>query len=408
MNEVKIRFNGQEYVVPYNEQTGYNEVILQAPSQKGGIYELSSEFTDIFNRKYAKTEQIQILEQEKIRSVGSKNFVWIFSSYDFSVKDIVEIYDYEISIDEETNANSIIKVLKKTAAKESDIVVFKKNADLVYWGIITQINNEDGKVANEYILKYITNMFDQKVILKEEELIKTTGIEDFIAKTITDNFINNEDRFLNKLYLKVIVKTHTKIQTTVSDVQDNIYNLHTFMNNCTQKYNIVYGFSVEGENLVITIKQKNKEKELIDVYAQAISNYSEVFETSVVAKVIVLTKSEGQYNLFLLNDRTTTTDMSNKNRAEGKTEIIYTEKMEEARQKALDVIKSNSYNHNITFNMANKYIPIGTPISIKTKNSIILDTYISALKMTPRKFIEYTCGNIRIKFLDKLLKERKN
>ena len=101
----------------------------------------------------------------------------------------------------------------------------------------------------------------EKLTHEEEELIKTTGIEDFIAKTITDNFINNEDRFLNKLYLKVIVKTHTKIQTTVSDVQDNIYNLHTFMNNCTQKYNIVYGFSVEGENLVITIKQKNKEKE---------------------------------------------------------------------------------------------------------------------------------------------------
>ena len=35
------------------------------------------------------------------------------------------------------------------------------------------------------------------------------------------------------------------------------------------------------------------------------------------------------------------------------------------------------------------------------------NTYISAIKLTQNKFIEYTCGNIRIKFIDKLLKERR-
>ena len=54
-----------------------------------------------------------------------------------------------------------------------------------------------------------------------------------------------------------------------------------------------------------------------------------------------------------------------------------------------------------------KYIKIGTPIAIKTANSIILDTYISAVKITQSEFIEYTCGNIRIKFIDKILKERR-
>ena len=36
----------------------------------------------------------------------------------------------------------------------------------------------------------------------------------------------------------------------------------------------------------------------------------------------------------------------------------------------------------------------------------IFDTYISAIKITPSKFIDYTCGNIRINFIEKLLKER--
>lgn len=82
--------------------------------------------------------------------------------------------------------------------------------------------------------------------------------------------------------------------------------------------------------------------------------------------------------------------------------------MEDAPQKALDTMKSNSYNHNITFKMSDKYMKVGTPIAIKTKNSIVPDTYISAVKINQSKFIEYTCGNIRIKFIDKLLKERKN
>ena len=56
-----------------------------------------------------------------------KVFMWIFSSNDFSVKDIVEISDYEINIDEETNANTLVTVLKKTTAEAEDIVAIKKD-----------------------------------------------------------------------------------------------------------------------------------------------------------------------------------------------------------------------------------------------------------------------------------------
>ena len=405
MNEITINYNGESYVAKYNEQTDYYEVNLDAP-ETGGIYKADITFTDLLGKSYEDLQVIQVLAEEKIKIETNKVFMWIFDHKDFFVKDIIEISDYEITIDEETNANTIIKVLKNTSAKSDDIVVVKKNNELVYWGKLEQVDNEDGKTAYEYILKYITNIFDQNIILKEENLIKTTGVEDFIAKAITDNFINSKDTFLNKEYLQVEVKTHTMKQTTVSNVQNNIYNLHTWMTNCTQNYNIVYSFSIVDKKLVITIENKEIKKELIDTTAQAISNYTEVFETSIVSKVTVLT-NEGEYNLYLLKDRTTTTDINDENRVEGKSETVYTEKMEDAEQKALDTMKSNSYNHNITFNMLDKYMKVGTPIAIKTRNSVIFDTYISAVKITQKKFIEYTCGNIRIKFIDKLLKERK-
>lgn len=407
MNELTINFNNKNYNVNYNPQTGYYEVDLEAPST-GGIYNVEANFTDLFGQSYENTQAIQILAKEKIELEMTKVFMWIFDYQDFSIKDIVEIADYEISIDEETNANSIIRVLKDTGAKARDLIVVKRNNENVYWGIIEEISNNDGEQLYEYNLKYITNMFNQDVILEDEELLKTTGVEDFIANAITNNFIENEDTFLNKTYLQINVKTHTKKQTTVSNVQDGIYNLHTYMTNCTQNYNIVYSFSISNGKLVITIEVQEIEKELIDVNAQSISNYTEVFETDVVAKVTVLTKEEGKYNLYLLNDRTTTTDMNNENRADGIVETVYTEKMEDANQKALDIMKGNSYNHNITFNLANEYIKIGTPIAIKTKKSIVLDTYISAVKFTQANFFEYTCGNIRTNFIDKIKKERNN
>lgn len=401
---MKVKYNNREYEANYNQQTGYYEIELEA-SLTGGIYQINAEFIDLFGNIYTDTKDIQVLAKQKEMIKSKTRFMWIFDSIDFHIKDIVGLSDYEISIDEETNSNTIVNILKRTNAKADDIVIIKKDED-IFWGVIKEIKNEDGKMLYKYMLKYITNIFDQKVVLRNEEIIKNTGVEDFIAKTITENFINNQDTFINKRYLEIIAKTHTPTQISVDNVEDGIYNLLTWMTNCTQRYNIMYNFSIENKKLVLTIENKETKKELIDTTAQAISNYTEVFETSIISKVTVLTKAEGEYNLYLLNDRTTTTDMSNENRAAGKVETVYTEKMEDAPQKALDTMKANRYNHNITFKMK-KYLKVGTPVAIKTANSVILDTYISALKITQSELIEYTCGNIRVKFIDKLLKERK-
>ena len=404
-NKMTINFNNQNYIAEYNKQTGYYEINLTAP-QTGGIYNAEISFIDLIGQSYEQTQEIQVLAKEKIKIETNKVFMWVFDHKDFSVKDIVEIADYEISIDEETNANTVLRILKKTTAKDRDIVAIKKNNNVIYWGTVENIQNEDGKKLYEYIIKYITNVFNQTIKLEDAYLIRERGVEDFIANAIIKNFINNEDILINKTYLQIEVKTHTPKQTSVTNVENGIYNLNTWMTNCTQNYDIVYDFNIVNKKLVMTIEAKTYNKELIDTQAQPISNYSEVFETNVVSKVIVLT-STNTYTLYLLNDRTTTTDMRNSNRADGKVETVYTENYEDAPQKALDTMKANSYNHNITFNYYNRLIKVGTPIAIKTKESLIYDTYISAIKITPKKFIEYTCGNIRIKFIDMLKQERR-
>lgn len=405
MSQVTVNFNDENYIMTYNPQSDYYELELTAP-ETGGIYTANVEFTNLFGEQYEDSLPIQVFAKEPVEIETNKVFMWIFDHKDFTVKDIVEITDYEINIDEETNSNTLISVLKKTTAKARDLVAIKKNNEVVYWGIVDNIQNTDGQALYQYTLKYITNLFNQNIKLENESLLSSAGVEDFIKNAISTNFTNNTDTFVNLTYLEVNVITHTKKQISVSNVQDNIYNLHTWMTNCTQNYDIVYSFSIVNKKLQMTIEVKSADKELIDVNAQPISNYTEVFETDVVSKVVVLTDTN-PYTLYLLNDRTTTTDMNNTNRAEGKIETIYTQNYEDAPQTALDAIKANSYNHNITFSYYNKFIQVGTPIAIKTKESLIYDTYISAIKITQNKFIEYTCGNIRINFIDKLLKERR-
>ena len=475
--------------------------------------------------------------------------MWVFSYDDFEVRDIVEISDYEIIIDEETNAKSTITCLKDTGAKAKDIVAIKHNNEVVYWGIVDEIQNEDGEIKYKYITKNITNLFDRKiadgtfgsgsglwaittvmdsktyyvttygfenqtptlkevttptdvnmvyliklgsyyvirsahsgryftrmeiehggtlmnwVVMKEEftgsddqlwrfgggkitnkatntgmtywafqemvilggdgftidltqytDVMARLGLEDSLQYTIDHNFQNTTDTLTNINWLYVEAQTHTPRQVQITNMENGIYNLHTWLTNCNQYYNVTYNFSVvklDKWRLKMGIKTYVNPKELIDTNAQNISNYTEVFETNVLAKVMVKydkvneQENPGTYTLYLKTDRTTTTNMNDPNRAEGEITTLYTENYEDANQTALDAMKANEYNHNITFNL-DKYIKQGTPIAIKTKQSLIFNTYISQVKITQKNFYEYICGNIRINFIEKLKKEKRN
>lgn len=552
--DLRITFNGEEYTLTYNKQSGYYEIELQAPNT-GGVYNVDVEFTDLFGGEYEATKPIQVFAKEPIKIDTKKVFMWIFGHRDFKVKDIVELQEYELQVDEETNAKSIVRVLKETLAQSKDIVAIKDNSEVIYWGIIEQITNANGSIVYEYSLKYITNLFDTDVALHENintdtvedgyyrfhfvgdnkyvidvanasledganiwlyennntnaqkfQVIKRAshvvlknvnsgkcidvtggdfqsrtnveqwvdndtaaqafdfikikdyvymikshnynyaidvannigqngnnimiypssvsdvaehfhverlyefemlvGVEDFIANTIKRNFTESSDTHENLDYLEIRVNTHTPIQPTVSNVENGIYNLHTWITNCNQLYDITYEFSIENSKLIMTIENKQYAKRLIDTKAMSISNYEEIFETDVVSKVVVLTNTNTYY-LYLLNDRTTTTDPTDPSRAEGSTKTVYTENFEDAPQKALDEMKANSYEHNITFKL-DEYIRQGTPIAIKTKNSLIYDTYISkVVRNSDNKFYEYTCGNIRTTLIDKIKQKEK-
>lgn len=407
---VKATFNNKEYELIYNEQSGFYEIELEAP-KIGGVYNTEITFKDLIENIETSTRKIQIWAKEKNINVSQKTLVYFLSKIDLEIKDVIEFENYEYVIDEETNKNTIFNIMKKINADNGDIVVLQRNSEIDYIGIIKDIENENGELKRKITLKYISNIFDRKIILENEGLISQTGVEDFIAKQIYNNFTKSDDIFLNIGWLDVEVKTHTKITKSV-DNENGIYNFHTFITNCNQNYNIVLDFSYINKRIKLTIYKQDNEVQLIDTTIPDISNYVEKFETSIIAKIIVKTDTDIQ-KWYLLSDRTTTQNKDNVNRANGDVETIYTAKSEDARQTALDKFKSNTYNHYISFkiNRNSKLfdvdkMKVGTPLNIRTNNNIILNTYISAIRDDGSNFIEVTCGNMRVNFIDKILKER--
>lgn len=407
---VKASFNGKEYELIYNSQSGFYEIEIEAP-KTGGVYNAEITFEDLLKNIDNETKKIQIWAKEKNKNKSEETLVYFLDKSDLEIKDVIEFENYEYVIDEETNKNTIFEVMKKINANNDDIVVLQRNENIDYIGIIKDIENEDGEIKRKITLEYISNIFDRNIILENESLISSTGIEDFIAKEIYDNFTNSDDTLLNIKWLDVEVKTHTKITKSV-DNDNGIYNFHTFVTNCSQNYNIILDISYVNKRIKLTIYKQESETQLIDTTVPDISNYTEKFETSVIAKVIVKTDTDVQ-KWYLLSDRTTTQNKDDENRAIGDIETVYTAKSEDARQTALDKFKSNTYNHYISFKInrnsklfdVNK-MKVGTPLNVRTNNNIILDTYISAIKDDGSNFIEITCGNMRINFIDKLLKER--
>lgn len=408
---VKATFNQKEYELIYNEQSGYYEIELDAP-KIGGVYEAEVIFKDLLENTEILTQKIQIFAKEKSTNVSKETLVYFLDKTDLEIKDVIEFEEYEYVIDEETNKKTIFNVMKKINAKNEDIVILQRNGKIDYIGEIEDIENSDGELKRKITLKYISNIFDRKIILSNENLIKEKGIEDFIEQEIYSNFTNSEDTLLNIKWLDVEVRTHTKIKKSVKN-ENGIYNFHTFITNCNQNYNIILDFSYENRRIKLSIYKQDSETQLIDTTIPDISNYVEKFETSVIAKVVVKTDSDVQ-TWYLLSDRSTTQDKNNINRAVGDIEVLYTAKSEDAKQTALDKFKLNTYNHYISFkiNRNSKLfdvdkLKIGTPLSVRTNNNIILDTYVSAISDTGNNFVSVTCGNMRVEFIDKLLKERK-
>lgn len=414
---IKINYDSKEYELIYNEQSGYYEIELSA--EETGVKKLDITATDLLGNIENSTETVRILASvEKEVECEDVLLLYFLDKDTLEIKDFIEISSYEVVTDEETNQKTTFNVTRKIDTENKDFVVLKRNAETEYLGIVEENLTEGEEASYQISCKYISNLFDRDVWLGDEDLIKTTGIEDYILSVIETHFTENVDYMLNKEFLEVEVLTHTTKNISVSSImtnmQNDIYNFHTFVTNCSQKYNIVLDFKYEDNKIKLSIYCAEDDEEiLIDTTVEDVTNYSETFNTSVISKVTVKKPDGTFYSRFLKTDRTETEDMNDENRARGDVKLLTTENADDAKQVAIDAFKSNSYEHAVVFEIYKKSklfeidkLKIGAKVLIKTKDNL-LESYVSAIKKNESNFIEFTSGNMRIGFIPKLLQERR-
>lgn len=129
--EVKGVFNEHEYIFTYNEQTGYYETNIEAPCV-GGIYEANITVVDSLENIITTNLDVQVLKKEKQKRQTDEIIAYFLNKRTFEIKDVLTIQDYKITIDEETNATSVIDIMQRANTETGDFVFIKENDEVVY------------------------------------------------------------------------------------------------------------------------------------------------------------------------------------------------------------------------------------------------------------------------------------
>ena len=135
--------------------------------------------------------------------------IYILSKEDLSILSITKLIDYQINLDEETNAVSNFTLLKTDGLLQGNFLIinglFKQ-----FIFIINEVQNEKNSNISIVSCLDISNIFDRKVIEKDTETMTTDSIELFLGNTILENFVNSDDPYLNIGYIEIYVHTSTQ------------------------------------------------------------------------------------------------------------------------------------------------------------------------------------------------------
>lgn len=328
----------------------------------------------------------------------------IISKVDLSIKDIIEVSDYNIEENINLNGKSVFVSARQPIAVSGDYIKFDS-----FVGMISKVETKkDSSIFNIHV-EELCALFDRKIILANQALIASAGIEDFIVATITNLWKATGDALMNIDYLVPVANTHTPLNFTV-DTQDGVYNFRTFLGNMKERYGIDLVFTF-GATLGITVSKSNASEYGLDLIISDIVDYDEVYAVDVIAKVIVFSKeSSTTTNYYLRSDRFITSNASDPLRIAGKVESVVCETNADVAQKGIDTFKSNSYAHNISFRLItgsliydSSEFNINRPLVIKTADNGIYRSFVAKKKTKMKSsVVEIECGNIRVNLSDKL------
>lgn len=201
--------------------------------------------------------------------------LYILSKQDLSILSICKLADYQINLDEETNAKSTFTLMKTNGLKKENYMVLN-GLYRQFIFVIDDVQTEKGSNVVTVTALDISNIFDRKVIEKNIDTMKSKSIEEFLANTISENFVNSDDTALNVNYIEIYWHTNTK-GNVATNAENGLYNFHTFLTNCRQYKNIYTDFKLENlgnpqtvEGKRISVEAKNRKIVDISLHGESI------------------------------------------------------------------------------------------------------------------------------------------
>lgn len=194
--------------------------------------------------------------------------LYILSKKDLSILSICKLADYQINLDEETNAKSTFTLMKTNGLKKENYMVLN-GLYRQFIFVIDNVQTEKGSNVVTVTALDISNIFDRKVIEKNIDTMKSKSIEEFLANTISENFVNSDDTALNVNYIEIYWHTNTQ-GNVATNAENGLYNFHTFLINCRQYKNIYTDFKLENLGNPQTVEGKRinveaKNRKIVDI-----------------------------------------------------------------------------------------------------------------------------------------------
>lgn len=338
---------------------------------------------------------------------------YFISKKDFSILNCVEANSYSAAHNLDCGGKTKITIAGNPKASDEDFVILKDGKDIIFKGIVENLSNADGE--KKYIVSCLEmeRCFDRKIILSDVDIIRTTGIEDFVAKTIKTYFSESGDSFSDMSYIRCNVLTHTKVNAKPA-AEDGIYNFKTYLGNIKQQYGIFLEFEVTKDALNISIYKKAQEPMQIDTTITDVISCKEIYKVKVLSKLCVvwfnkITQEESLRYFYLHSNRSISE--VDKDRINGTISTIRIEAETEAEmiQEAKNEFKSNSYSHSIEAEIlaTSKLYPahelyVGHEVMIKTAAAGIQESIISEISFTDAAdVVKVKFGILKVKLTDK-------
>ena len=339
---------------------------------------------------------------------------YFISKKDLSILNCVEVVSYSVAYDIDCKGKTKIVIVGNPRAADEDFVILKDGKEVKFKGIVDKIDSTDDEIKYTVSCLEIECCFDRKIVLSDVELLKSTGIEDFIANTIKKNFSKSGDDFTDMHYIECDILTHTKVNSKPA-TESGLYNFKTYIGNIKQQYGIFLDFEFTREKLKISIYKKEQALMQIDTTIPDVYKCEETYKIKALAKLNVvwfntLTQAESMRYFYLHSDRTVSEVNTDRINGTISTSRIEAETEAEMIQAAKDEFKSNSYSHSIEADilMHSKIYPfselyVGHEVMIKTSAAGIQGSIISEIAFDDSAdVVSVKFGILKVKLTEKM------